>query len=118
MAALRYLAPEFLNEGRLYWLRSPLYIVKTGKKETYFFTDEEFEKSHIDANAEVTRAKGLGTLGEKRARQSMFTEEFQRLDQLIPDEESIILLESLMGSDIAPRRDFIFKNIDFSTIRE
>jgi DNA gyrase/topoisomerase IV subunit B len=32
MAALRYLAPEFLNEGRLCWLRTPLYIVKNGKK--------------------------------------------------------------------------------------
>ena len=45
MSALRYLAPKFLDEGRLCWLRSPLYIVKNGNKETYYFTDEEFTKA-------------------------------------------------------------------------
>ena len=56
MAALRYLAPQFLEEGRLCWLRSPLYIVKSGKSETYYFTDEEFAKAKV--KGEVTRAKG------------------------------------------------------------
>lgn len=56
MAALRYLAPKFLEEGRLCWLRSPLYIVKNGKNESYYFTDEEFNKAKV--KGEVTRAKG------------------------------------------------------------
>lgn len=34
MAALQYLAPQFIEEGRLGWLRSPLYIVKNGKPRT------------------------------------------------------------------------------------
>lgn len=32
MAALHYLAPKFIEEGRLCWLRSPLYIVKMVRK--------------------------------------------------------------------------------------
>lgn len=36
MAALTYLAPEFIKEGRLYWLRSPLWVVSTGKKRNYY----------------------------------------------------------------------------------
>lgn len=36
MSALQYLAPEFIQEHRLCWLRSPLYIVTNGKKHTYF----------------------------------------------------------------------------------
>ena len=47
MAALRYLAPKFLEEERLCWLRSPLYIVKNGKNESYYFTDEEFNKAKV-----------------------------------------------------------------------
>ena len=43
MAALAYLAPDFIKEGRLCWLRSPLYIVNNKGKETYYFTDEEFK---------------------------------------------------------------------------
>lgn len=120
MSALRYLAPDFLNEGRLCWLRSPLYIVKNGKKESYYFTDEEMDKAHKSGKikGEIQRAKGLGALSEEQARRSMFTDEYQRLDVLIPDSDSLILLEQLMGSDVEPRREFIFNNIDFSEVRE
>ena len=115
MAALRYLAPQFLEEGRLCWLRSPLYIVKNGKSESYYFTDEEFAKAKV--KGEVTRAKGLGALSEQQAKNSMFGEN-QRMDVLEPNEEAIYLLEDLMGKDVEPRTDFIFKNVDFSEVRE
>ena len=58
MAALAYLAPDFIKEGRLCWLRSPLYIVNNGKKESYYFTDEEFNRDRTKIKGEVTRAKG------------------------------------------------------------
>ena len=118
MAALRYLAPEFLDEGRLYWLRSPLYIVKQGKNESYYFTDNEFAKAKNKVKGEVQRNKGLGALSEEQARKSMFTEEFQRMEQLIPTEDSLYLLEDLMGENVQPRREFIFNNIDFNEVRE
>ena len=118
MSALRYLCPEFLEEGRLCWLRSPLYIVKSGKTESFYFTDEEFEKNKHLIKGEITRAKGLGALSPEQAQKSMFTEQYQRMDTLIPDVESIFLLEQLMGSSVAPRRDFIFNNVDFSEIKE
>lgn len=115
MAALRYLAPKFLEEGRLCWLRSPLYIVKNGKNESYYFTDEEFNKAKV--KGEVTRAKGLGALSEEQAKNSMFGES-QRIDIIEPTPEAIALLEDLMGVDVEPRREFIFENVDFSEVRE
>lgn len=117
MAALRYLAPQFLEEKRLCWLRSPLYIVKNGRTETYYFTDEDFNKARGKVKGEVTRAKGLGALSETQARNSMFGEN-QRMDILEPTEDAIYLLEDLMGKDVEPRTEFIFKNVDFSEIRE
>ena len=116
MCALYKIAPQFIEEGRLYWLRSPLYIVKKNKKEYYFFNDEEYNNRKIDG--ETLRAKGLGALSAEQARASMFTEEFQRLDQLIPDNDTLTLLMNLMGKDSEPKRDFIFNNIDFSEIKE
>ena len=120
MSALHYLAPQFLEEGRLCWLRSPLYLVKNGKEENYYFNDEEYQKAYQSGKikGEVTRAKGLGALSAEQARRSMFTEEFQRLDVLEPSDEAIDLLEDLMGDRVEPRKEFIFKNIDFSEVRE
>lgn len=118
MAALAYLAPDFIKEGRLCWLRSPLYIVDNKGKYSYYFDDDEFNKVRKTIKGEVTRAKGLGELEAEVARQSMFTPEFQRLERMEYSEEAMDLLYSLMGEDVAPRRDFIFENIDFSQVRE
>lgn len=58
MAALQYLAPQFIKEGRLCWLRSPLYIVDNHGKKSYYFTDEDFSKVRKSISGVVTRAKG------------------------------------------------------------
>lgn len=116
MCALYKIAPQFIEEGRLYWMRSPLYIVKNNKKEFYYYTDEEFNQAKV--NGIVQRAKGLGSLSAEQAKRSMFSEEFQRLEQLIPDDNTFFLLNDLMGQDAKPKHDFIFKNLDFSIIRE
>ena len=118
MAALAYLAPQFIREGRLCWLRSPLYIVENKGKESYYFTDEEFNKVRKTVKGTVTRAKGLGELPMETARASMFSEEYQRMDAMEYNEEAVDLLYALMGEEVVPRKDFIMNKIDFSTIRE
>lgn len=118
MAALAHIAPQFIREGRLCWLRSPLWIVNNGKTESYFFTDAEYEANKTKVKGEVQRNKGLGSLEPNQARKSMFDPEYQRLDVMEYDEEAMDLLYSLMGSEVSPRRDFIIQNVDFSEIRE
>lgn len=118
MCALYKVAPQFIAEGRLYWMHSPLYIVKNGKTETYFYTDEEFNAARGKIKGEVTRAKGLGALSAEQARTSMFTPEYQRFEQLVPDGATLELLSQLMGKDSTPKYNFIFENIDFSQIME
>ena len=118
MSVLQYLAPQFIQENRLCWLRSPLYIVKNGKQEQYFFNDQEFDKVRKTIKGEVNRAKGLGALSVEQAHTSMFTEKYQRLDVLHPTENAIELLYNLMGSDPTLRKEFILNNVDFSEVRE
>lgn len=119
MAALAHIAPKFIEEGRLCWLRSPLWIVTKGKKETYYFTDEEFSAAKAAGKiiGEVQRNKGLGSLERDQARASMFGEH-QRMDVMEYSEEAMSLLYTLMGSEVEPRRNFIMTNVDFSEIRE
>ena len=118
MAALQYLAPEFIQEGRLCWLRSPLYIVNNKGKESYYFTDDEFNKVRNKVKGEVTRAKGLGELPAETAQASMFNTDNQRLDVLDYDGKAVDLLYQLMGENVEPRRDFIMDKVDFSKVRE
>ena len=118
MAALAHIAPEFIKEGRLCWLRSPLYIVTNGKTESYYFTDEEFNAAKSKIKGEVQRNKGLGSLEPDQARRSMFDPTYQRMDVLEYSDEAMNLLYDLMGEEVEPRRDFIMRNIDFSMIRE
>lgn len=117
MAALAHIAPQFIREGRLCWLRSPLWIVSNGKTESYFFTDAEYEANKHKVKGEVQRNKGLGSLEPHQARVSMFGE-YQRMDIMEYDEEAMGLLYALMGSEVEPRRNFIMSNVDFSEIRE
>lgn len=118
MAALQYLAPAFIKEGRLCWLRSPLYIVENKGKESYYFTDDEFNKVRNKIKGEVTRAKGLGELPAETAKASMFSPEYQRIDVMEWNDSAIDLLYDLMSEDVEPRRDFIMKKVDFSKVRE
>ena len=118
MAALSYLAPQFIKEGRLCWLHAPLYIISDGKKETYAFTDEEMNSMRGKVKGNITRNKGLGEMTPESARRSMFTSEFQRMEVLEYSDEAMKILYALMGEDVEPRREFVMTRIDFSEIKE
>ena len=118
MAALSYLAPQFIKEGRLCWLHAPLYIISDGKKETYAFTDEEMNAMRGKIKGNITRNKGLGEMTPESARRSMFTSEFQRMEVLEYSDEAMEILYALMGEDVEPRRNFVMTKIDFSEIKE
>ena len=45
MALLYKFAPEFLKEGRLYWLHAPLFKVTSGKTTQYFYTEDQVKQS-------------------------------------------------------------------------
>lgn len=52
-------------------------------------------------------------MSDSDLKNSMFSQEWQRLEQLIPEEDSIDVLEALMGKNVEPRKKFVFNNIDF-----
>ncbi len=115
MSLFKALMPQFIEEGRLCWLKAPLFKVKKGNTNYYFYDDNELAESQI--KGEQTRYKGLGELNAQDMKESMFSEEAQRLEILMPDERSFSRLEELMGSRVEPRKEFVFSGaIDFSKI--
>ena len=112
MAMLQRLCPEFIQEGRLNWLVPPLYKLEKSKKVWYYYSEDEFQ-NRKEGNGEIIKYKGLGQMSDSDLKNSMFSSEWQRLEQLIPEEDSIDVLEALMGKNVEPRKKFVFNNIDF-----
>lgn len=111
MAMLQVLAPDFLKENRLFWLRAPTCKVETPKKTYFYYSEEEF-KNHPKGN--ITFFKGLGQMNDNDLKASMFNEEWQHLEPITYSEEGINTLISLMSEDVEPRKEFVYNNIDFS----
>ena len=112
MALLYKFAPEFLKEGRLYWLHAPLFKVTSGKTAQYFYTEDQVKQSKTKGTQQ--RFKGLGEMKDEDAR-CMFDNN-QWLEQLTWDDSVAELLEGLMGDDSQPKKDFVFSRINFEDI--
>lgn len=111
MAMLQVLAPQFLKENRLFWLRAPTCKVETKTKTYYYYNEEEF-RNHPKGN--ITFFKGLGQMTDEDLKNSMFNKEWQHLEHITYSEEGIQTLLELMSEDVEPRKEFVFNNIDFS----
>jgi DNA gyrase/topoisomerase IV subunit B len=117
MANLHKLCPKFLEENRLYWLRSPLFIEqdKNSNPISWYYTDEEFNKVRGHLKGSIKRIKGLGALSEKDLKATMFsTTGGQMMDEIEYSPEGVEQLSNLMGIDVSYRKDFVFNRIDFS----
>ena len=113
------LMPKFIEEGRLCWLRAPLYRLSKGNKRVFAYDDTELaelRKKYPDW--EQGRNKGLGEMNSEDMEASMMSKTDRRLEVLtISDAEAAAeSLKMLMGPDVDDRRDFLFENVDFNII--
>ena len=113
------LMPKFIEEGRLCWLRAPLYRLSKGDKRVFAYTDEELislKKKY--PNWEQGRQKGLGEMTAEDMEASMLHPTERHLEVLtINDMESAAeSLKMLMGEDVESRKEFLFENVDFSIL--
>ena len=113
------LMPKFIEEGRLCWLRAPLYRLSKGDKRVFAYTDEELislKKKY--PNWEQGRQKGLGEMTAEDMENSMLHPTERHLEILtIKDMEAAAeSLKMLMGEDVEPRKEFLFENVDFSVL--
>jgi DNA gyrase/topoisomerase IV subunit B len=104
--------PQLLKEGRVYWMRAPLY----SKPGDYIFTEEEWAK--VKNKKGYKRNKGLGEMLPQEVEEAMFGK-FKRWEQLRPTTWLGFkkIVEDLMGKDVENRRDFLFKNVDFERVK-
>lgn len=106
-----YMRP-LVEQGKLYRAVTPLYIVKNGKEELYFYTEEEmaeYRRTH-SSGFSVIRAKGLGELNRADLKKVCF--ENQRFKRITVSDvkEAEKLLNILQGPQVRPRKQYIYDN--------
>ena len=113
--------PELINQGHVYIATPPLYkaIPKKGE-EQYIYDDkalEKYRKTHTGAFT-LQRYKGLGEMDAQQLWETTLNPETRILKQVeIEDARMATEVTSmLMGSDVAPRREFIYTHANEAEI--
>ena len=113
------LMPKFIEEGRLCWLRAPLYRLTKGNKRVFAYDDAELAELRKDyPDWEQGRNKGLGEMTDADMADSMMNPKDRRLEVLTIHDAELAeeSLNMLMGKEVDERRDFLFENVDFSKL--
>ena len=113
------LMPNFIKEGRLCWLRAPLFKISNGKQTMFAYDEEDLKRIKVGReNWTQTRMKGLGEFNDKDMEISMLHPTDRRLEVLtIHDAEMAEdSLTMLMGEEVSERKEFLFANVDFSKL--
>ena len=115
--------PEIIEKGYLYVAVSPIYRVteRVGKEEKYhyFYNDKELEDySNSHSNFHVSYIKGLGELQPQQLWDSTMNPEIRHIIKIQADDEEVSsqVIEICMGSEVAPRKEYILKFADFSKV--
>lgn len=109
-----------IEEGRLYQLLTPLFLIepkKKGMKNMYALNNVEFDEiiKGLDKDGikyDIKRLKGLGEAGAKILNETAMNPETRTVKQItmVDVEKAQRMLDITLGPDVAPRKDWIERN--------
>lgn len=113
--------PDLISHGHVYLATPPLYkaIPKKGP-EQYLYDDTALAKYRKEHKGSFTlqRYKGLGEMDAEQLWETTLNPETRTLKQIEIEDARMAsdVTSMLMGSDVLPRRQFIYENADDATL--
>jgi len=112
--------PELIEAGHLYIAQPPLYFAMIRKVKHYIASEEELVefKRKNPTIGHIQRFKGLGEMNPEQLEETTMDPAKRTLVQVTIDnkEEIMIILDMLLGEDLAGRREFISSNSHIANI--
>ena len=108
--------PELIYEGHVYIDMPPLYKVMPKKgQEEYLYDDkalEKYRKSHKPGSFTLQRYKGLGEMDAQQLWETTLNPETRMMKRVEIEDARMAsdVTEILMGSDVPPRKAFIYEH--------
>ena len=102
--------PQLIEAGKVYIVKTPLYMIKRGAKVHYVFSESEMNDFQTQKSDIISRLKGLGEIDKSYMAGFMFNEKTRVLEQVeMGDKDRTLeILEQILGDDPMDRKEILF----------